>query len=653
MVNIKKQKDLVSLMLMGILTANTFLISGCSDKEELTETPQEPVEQPVSGADYNINNYPISYSGKQIAPITKDNWRQTEGIFLYTGGAGDASIHDTNNGGGYVYVHLPWHNGNVQSNLPNGFCDNITPEKGWQLAFNSCGSRSIANNNFFALYNKYTGTLRFFYYMPEGFSTGNDHLWEVALTDNLADHKQWGFALPAEETIKNRAKISATSAGTQIDYVTPWVAMKSNDGLIVPNAGWWAFDVDLSLYRPNTDLSNDKIRLQMRTWNSQHVSLYSTMTAKIEGTIKQEVEEAGASASSVASGVCTAAATGCKIAAGIASFLKEPADIAEGLGGIADALGFGSEFAGLFGGGEPPFEGKINLGLNGTIDTDGFIKGSTPAVGVASPTFQLKDFDLADSHIGQGVWNIKHHPVVYKLYDSRILLENEYENKRIAQPYFFDPSSIEVELNPEVFPESEVEWMQVDATCVATKGSEIYRNLVYWGFGFLNEVSAAYKVFKGNHVLKGDSYIPEIGDYMHYAQLDNGRTEYPNTFFKEENNVSTLIVGRGIMDKFSIEPLQYCELSNTLNNLPLTVNVVLTVKMKGISEPIQYSRNYLPEINSAEYEQWGDILKAIQSHKLNEKQAGHTDSYDYQVKRIGKMLEYWKEKSEVAKKDIE
>lgn len=642
MVNIKKQKDLVRLMLMGILTANTFLISGCSDKEDLTDTPQEPVEQPVSGAEYNINNYPISYSGKQIAPITKDNWRQTEGIFLYTGGAGDASIHDTNNGGGYVYVHLPWHNGNVQSNLPNGFCDNITPEKGWQLAFNSCGSRSIANNNFFALYNKYTGTLRFFYYMPEGFSTGNDHVWEVALTDNLADHKQWGYGLPAEETIKNRAKISATSAGTQVDYVTPWVAMKSNDGLIVPNAGWWAFDVDLSLYRPNTDLSNAKIRLQMRTWNSQHVSLYSTMTAKIEGTIKQEVEEAGASASSAASGVCTVAAAGCKIAAGIANFAKTPPNIIDGLGSIADALGFGSEFAGLFGGGDSPFEGKINLGLNGTIDTDGFIKGSSPAVGVASPTFQLKDFDFADSHIGQGVWNIKHHPVVHVINNAYI----SYGGGIDGRQYFFDPSSIEVELNPEVFPESEVEWMQVDATCVATKemgfnGTDSYRKGL--GLSDLNiqdpvkDYVIQYQTIPRGYYLEN---VPELTDFLHYAE-DKGGMEYAVQICEEKNNIWAY--GRGIKDKFVIEPFLIGSgiLGHYGHDIAYMVNVVLSVKMKGISEPIQYSRNYLPEIKSAEYEQWGDILKAIQSHKLNEKQAGHTDSYDYQVKRIGKILEFW------------
>ena len=36
-------------------------------------------------------------------------------------------------------------------------------------------------------------------------------------------------------------------------------------------------------------------------------------------------------------------------------------------------------------------------------------------------------------------------------------------------PYVFNPNSIEVELNPILFPEEDIEWMQVDALCVTRK----------------------------------------------------------------------------------------------------------------------------------------------------------------------------------------
>lgn len=641
-------------------------VTSCSSDDDDINTPttaHTSVTPSVVDGEYNINNYSIEYNGKQTAPITKDNWRQADGIFLYVGEKGDASIHDTNNAGGYTYVNLPWHKGNVQTNLPNGFCDEISPEKGWELALNCCGNRSISNGNFFALYNKWTGTLRFFYYMPEGFSTGNDHVWEVSLTNNLADRKLWGFGLPAKETLKDRTKLSAVSSGTQVDYVTPWVAMRSKDGLIVPNTGWWAFDVDLSLYRPNADLSNDNIRLQMRSWTNQHVSLYSTMAANINGSIKQQLEETGGmSASSVSQGICTAASAGLKIAAGVVNFYK--GNPAEGICAIADALGAGGEFAGLFGGdeSEQPFEAEVSLGLNGTVDTDGFIQGSAPTAGVASPTFQLTDFDLKNSHVGQGVWNIKNHPVVDVFMSDLQLFPKE--GRRYIQPYVFDPSSIEVELNPNLFPESEIEWMQVDATCVASNamgltGADNYRQALglspthdFDGFGdttnklrIVNETGAngECSFLEYDYWYNGLSPYSQC-DYWYYSE-DKDVLDFPaKAWGDNRNNAMSLdIIGRGINDKFAIEPLMLRNTETHMLMLPaLTVNVVVSVKMKGMAKPIQFSRNYLPEIKCFDCSQMDDVYQNICKHKLNAKQKGHTKTYDYQVKRIGKLFECWK-----------
>lgn len=641
-------------------------VTSCSSDDDDINTPttaHTSVTPSVVDGEYNINNYSIEYNGKQTAPITKDNWRQADGIFLYVGEKGDASIHDTNNAGGYTYVNLPWHKGNVQTNLPNGFCDEISPEKGWELALNCCGNRSISNGNFFALYNKWTGTLRFFYYMPEGFSTGNDHVWEVSLTNNLADRKLWGFGLPAKETLKDRTKLSAVSSGTQVDYVTPWVAMRSKDGLIVPNTGWWAFDVDLSLYRPNADLSNDNIRLQMRSWTNQHVSLYSTMTANIDGTIKQQVDGSGASASSVSQGVCTTVTAGLKIASTIAKFKK--GDFVEGLGGLADVMGLGSEFAGMFGG-DGPFEAMVSLGLNGTVDTDGFIQGSTPTAGVASPTFQLKDFDLKNSHVGQGVWNIKSHPVVDIIDDAELSSDGFYDQinipaDRFATPYFFDPSSIEVELNPNVFPESEVEWMQVDATCVATKamgldGTDLYRQALGLSAQTTDGQAISANVLVGGYDYGkyenqdwwffGKMATPQC-DYLYYNN-EKGDMSFPNKIWEKDYNF--YVTGRGVGDKYAIEPLVVRPQTSYQNPgqviVPaLMVNVVVSVKMRGMSEPIQFSRNYLPEIQKIKCSQMDGIYQAISGHKLNAKQTGRTKSYDYQVKRIGKLIELWKSPS--------
>jgi hypothetical protein len=244
--------------------------------------------------DYNIND----------VDFTRDNWRKQEDIYIWDG---QTKINDSNrkDPDSYTLISLPWYEGEKQTNLPNKFTDNLTPENGWEWVLNRCGSTGIPNNNFFAVYNKYTGILRFFYYLPSGVTTGNDHVWQISMTDNLALHSLFGYGQPSTESVKNKKLRGPSGNGTQINYVAPWVEMRSDDGLIVPKDGWWAFDVDLSLYRPNTDVSKDIIYLLMRSWNSQHVSLHSTLTASIDGSLKEKVKESGISGSDVAKGVLT------------------------------------------------------------------------------------------------------------------------------------------------------------------------------------------------------------------------------------------------------------------------------------------------------------------------------------------------------------
>jgi hypothetical protein len=348
---------------------------------------------------YNIND----------ADFTRDNWRNQEAIYIWDG---QTKINDDNrkDPNSYTLVTLPWHEGEKQTNLPNQFTDGLTPENGWEWVLNRCGSTVMPNNNFFAVYNKYTGILRFFYYLPNGVTTGNDHVWQISMTDNIALHSLFGYGLPSTANVMDRSLLGPTGNGTMVNYVAPWVEMRSDDGLIVPKDGWWAFDVDLSLYRPNSEiLKNDNIYLLMRSWNAQHVSLHSTITASIDGSLKEKVKESKTSGSDIAKGALMLGSAAINIAAGIGFFQSTGSDnIAKGLGSLASVLGCGKEFAGLFGEKSGPFEAEISLGLDGTIDTEGFIKGSATNIGVASPTLFLKDFILENSpSLGHGAWNIK------------------------------------------------------------------------------------------------------------------------------------------------------------------------------------------------------------------------------------------------------
>ena len=604
---------------------------------------------------------PYNPNDEDFTPTT---WRQQDAIYIYDGKGPET---DSKGKKGYTLVPMPWSNLPVQTNLPYGFCNTITPENGWEWVYNLCGNNGLINANFFAVYNKYTGILRFFYYMPENFSTGNDHVWQVSMTDNLAQQSLWGYGLPSGETIKDRSKVAPTGAGTMVNYIAPWVEMKTDDGLIMPNAGWWAFDVDLSLYRPGVNIAKDAIKLQMRSWNISHVSLFSTMTATIDGSLKQTVKESGASASDVAKGVMTGLGAAANIASTIAYFYK--GDPGSAFGAIANIFGCGSEFAGIFGGdgGNEPFEAEISLGMNGTIDTQGFIKDAVPTVGVSSPTIQMKDFNSNGNHLGQGVWNIKKFPKVYVVKDCAILeqVPNILGTKLFATfPYFFDPLSVEVELNPDVFPESEIEYVQVERTCgvrAATGMTGTDRQRAGYGLKSRNLGNSSQNLYimgcTDNNVGDFLTYynVPEICDYManYRSDADKKMMTYPAKILETgsaSNFNREFVYGRGIKGSFAIEPVIVKEI-NTMDLIKqghlatpimmpaLEVNVIVIVKLKGKAEPICFSRNYLPEFETITRDQMNSIAFKLKNDAFPIQLNQQTQEFHNQVLRISIMSE--------------
>ena len=434
---------------------------------------QSTAEQYGGGAsadNYNIND-------EDFTPTT---WREQEAIYIYDGTGKD--VTDAKGRTGYTLVNMPWYKGDVLTNLPEGFCDDITPENGWEWVLNRCGSRTIVNCNFFAVYNKYSGILRFFYYLPYGFNTGNDHVWQVSMTDNLAQKSTWKYGLPSDKTYSSTAKalLGQSGTGTYMEYVTPWTDYMSQDGLIVPNAGWWAFDVDLSHYRPGSSVSNDNIKLQMRSWNTSHASLASTVAANIDGSLQAQFDLTKTSVSS-AKGLFESLGDIKDIGSGIFNAVKS-AISGDYKDAIKTGIGVAKDGDNLYGAmtketttsvdtlAKGSLTGTVNLAMKGNIDTEGVIRGSVPTVGIASPTLYLKDFDTKNSHVGQGAWNVKTVPVVYVFN----LNSSWWYTK--SRPYIFDPNSIELELNPEVFPEDQIEWIEVNALCLGRKEKQPMEN---------------------------------------------------------------------------------------------------------------------------------------------------------------------------------
>ena len=539
----------------------------------------------ASADTYNIND----------KDITAQNWRQTEAIYIYDGVS--KGIKDENGNEGYANVNLPWYDGAVMSNLPMDFCADITPENGWEWVLNFCGRRSMPNANFFALYNKYLGILRFFYFMPQGATAGNDHLWQVTLTQGLAERYDLRYGIPMDKTVSAKNAYGLTQDGTSwADDTTPYVSTMSNDGFINPNPGWWAFDVDLSLYRSETIAPNaEKIRLQMRSWNNSHVSLFSTFTAESKGDII-DLSKASASKSK-----------------GLFGKIKDVVKVGTGLGktilslrkgdlkgGITNGIAFGkgaialkSTFSGGGGSSEPSPTGTISITTQGTADTDGVISSSQPTVGVASPTFLLSADFYNGNAIGQGVWNLKSTPKIYAT-NSANTIHNFIPDKRKFEKYdpyfyepwltdaanwmFFDPSSVEVVLNPNIFPEDQIEWMQVDA--VAGSRKSLTTDEVDKYRAALGMEALAKKTVVDDQLRWTKDYGSETNDYVfnfaaaenspeqtleltYPKSIDNGKTGYKiNTLsaidevYEVDNSIEQELrtFGAGTEDDYIIEP---------------------------------------------------------------------------------------------------
>lgn len=648
--------------------------------------------------DYNINDYSVTVAGNVCEPITRDNWREQGAIFIYEGGTGDPAITDTKGGKGYRLVNLPWSGGTVESNLPMNFCDKLRPENGWEWVYNLCGNRSTLNGNFFALYNKWTGTLRIFAYYPQNFGAGNDHLWEVTMNGQAAFRQGLHYGMPLDMTMKNPSALGL-DAGGYSQYVSPWVEKRTGEKKIIPNAGWWAFDMDMSQYQPNYAISNDKIRLKMYSWTEQSATFFSTMTANIDGSFSATMKEVEDSRASNMRATSEGIQAGFSLASGIASGMSGE------YGSMFSALGdfTGHAFnCGMEAGLDQSYtqvEGTINMTMNGTIDTKGIIKSSTAVTGIASPTIPFSEFDTKNTMFGRGVWNLKTSPVVW-LTDAGGSFELRWywrDNKPEmywedpARPaisyypdgstfYFFDPSSIEVELNPDLFPSSQVEWTQVEAYCVShadngVRGTDNYRK----AFGLLPRSGGKYfkhgNFYYGNSLIYDNSHTEfeknkNVFDFLYYSD-DKWGLDYPAIIStpkyeggltydrKKADGYYDVVVGRGKAGSVALEPMALRDDRNDFdleNRLPaLEVMVCLKVKVKGQSEPYFYVRHYLPEIKTLPVARlyWYDDYQTRVLNPMNQvwqnlkarqpKGTGinrKSPTYDYEMMRIGKILNY-------------
>ena len=334
-------------------------------------------------------------------------------------------------------VALPWATGSLTEEwLPEGEADSmIALRDQWELVFNLTGIESRPNYNYFALYNKYTGKLRVFYYMdhahmPSG--DANDHMWSMFFPDALAEYPVFQFGIPYKMSAP--ASYKQVVGSPNIQYMTSATTNQmSNTYKVTPRIGWWAFDVDMSQLRPAAMTSkNGYITPGMLLFSQDNVFLNSILKGDIKGSINGNIN-LDALAPTAASGFgfsltdLTHKGESVFSAQIMAYMLMGPVSTGTvGLAAARGALGACVALGGmmsLLDDSEEPDMGNLGeikldakLGLNASMETQGTIGGER-SNNVSSPKIPW-EYIRKDTQFGKGVWNIENNPVIYVLSDA-------------------------------------------------------------------------------------------------------------------------------------------------------------------------------------------------------------------------------------------
>ena len=579
---------------------------------------------------YNATMSQLNAAGKTEAgyninakTFTRDNWREQKFIYRYTG---TGNMVDENGSAGYTREALPWAEDEaVSTHLPFNFCDDLQPANGWELVFNAIGTYDVKNRDFFAVYNKFTGLLRFFVFLNDlNVADANDHAWEVTLTKQLALRQNYKFGIPISQDIVNKEPLGLR--GTDYGYiVSPWVDSKTNDGFAPPGGGWWAFDLDLSQYRPDFQTLNERIRMEMRVWSNSQVSLRGKLSAQIKeknapetmvtslGGLVTKAKEAYGSITSLITNLTTGNWIG-----------AITSTVAAAKGGYNVITSAAKVQAKYYGQEEPQPEYIVRQYVDGTIDTEGLISGSRTVSGMSTITYPLSQFDMANTTLGQGVWNLKTPPTLISLglftyndphkMSGLTTLFPQYGNDNKGVAYTLDPRSIDVVLNPNVFPKDQIEWKRVTAVCGVRKGTKhdshnAFRNAI--GLGNNEHPGDAYS----GSVFTGVANDTPVYDYLYEADDKQGMSfvkcwENVDTYTLERGKAPHHLVGRGD-DDYLLEPTQFSssKWEDLYSNPNVSVErealspvwipsyevtVTVTVKLKDYDTPFVMSRIYLP-----------------------------------------------------------
>ena len=660
------------------------------DLQNAPEAPETELttQTRAASSNFNINQISVIYgSAQQTAqPFDTKDWQKETAIFCYVDEGGDNNIYRADNKQqlhGFKLVNLPWSSTAAATNIPPRIWKEMMPnpktgKNTWKLVLMNCGKENVPNGNFLGFYNELTGVLRIFVYVPKTVNAeGNTHMWGLLLNDKMASRSIFRYGVPEDRSITTdnaKAALKQTDEMTQI--ISPWKRGNFTGFNDTPlNPGWWAFDMDFSTYRnlnnetTFTSLSDNDDVLSVKTLckKDESLKMESKLLAKLGGTMELEATQASTS-SGIFAPLEDLLGKGNEIAdlVDLAQNIVNPNPLKAIENGIKLAKGacnlagidYGEKTEGFNG-----YKGNINLNMDGTIDTKGVITNQANVSGMYPISLKKSDFLTENCPtFGEGIWNLKETPVVYYTnayvtwrYDYDTVRGGDYNGgvtrpsqcrwTNIKSPFggqkengkaskdayqghvcFFDPNSIKLELNPNLFSQTEIENAKVYAVCGVRNGNK---------FGSTATYRKALGLSTGEFGINGNIEYPNrsladapfdaMSSHKDKANLTmKVGTKFAQEFYDQRNFG---IFGRGDSD-YIIEPqaLHGDGGSDWMPAYEVTVTVVVTKDFTN--EKLVYSRTYLPEYKLMNIQNMLDVT----NQKMPENYA--KDVYDQQMDHI-------------------
>ena len=479
--------------------------------QAVSQAPYLPLERQLTLTNDELKDSDANGQGRPFT-AANDNWLE---IIAYwnlwlRGGYGESDskfLSDWENqdtvriAGLKNPVYTPWR-GSQKWNIPDEIRMDVSKANGWEMAFCMLNDPNAEHCHMFGLYNRYTGILKVYHYIINPTGYGNDLVYQVTgsstdLNDKYPLYNSMEYGIPSNHAygtygdLKKGAKLY--TGQVQQSSFTAFVTPFSDKDNHTPELGWQCFSLDMSGYVP--DGVNWKagqqyigqLNITTQTSEEEKVSLNGSLTGKLAGTVtNQEVIHHGGGSST--SGICAllSGITGLMSggvssygqAYGLANNTKAQttytgsamAAVSPYIAGAAFAMNITAAVLKAAGTERPSWDevipGKIDLGLDATINLEGTISGLTAnAEGGIALTPELLAQDVDNPHLGTGVWGLAEDPVVYISKEDLFsvndhlniaVINDTLKNQDIALSHirllsFFDPSSVKIKLNTSLF----------------------------------------------------------------------------------------------------------------------------------------------------------------------------------------------------------